>query len=68
MFKKIFGKKTNESSAAKSNVEKLDKNSLKNVIGGGDPIPGLDVNLEQHPGGITASPSGGTSSPTGPKH
>jgi hypothetical protein len=66
MFKKIFGKKSTESTV-KSTIEKLDKNSLKNVIGGGDPIPGLDVNLEQHPGGITATP-GATTSPTGIKH
>ena len=74
MFKKIFGKKTANETASKSSIEKLDKNILKNVIGGGDPVPGLDVNLEPHiPGGITASAPSAPSSTssataTGIKH
>jgi hypothetical protein len=49
MFKNLF-KSKKETTAIKAKVEKLDKILLKNTIGGGDPIPGLDVNLEQHPG------------------
>jgi bacteriocin-like protein len=68
MFKNLFNSKKENTTNLK--VEKLDKNQLKNVIGGGDPVPGLDVNLEQHPGGITATPTAGTgtAAPTGLKH
>jgi hypothetical protein len=50
MFKKLF-KAKKQTTATKAKVEKLDKNLLKNTIGGGDPVPGLDVNLEQGPKG-----------------
>ena len=72
MFKK---KSTSvEKSNSKAIIEKLDKDMLRNVLGGGDPVPGLDVNLEPHiPGGITASAPSAPSSTssataTGIKH
>ena len=48
MFSKLF--KSNKN-VTKGNLEKLNSNELKNVIGGGDPIPGVDVSIEQVPYG-----------------
>jgi bacteriocin-like protein len=46
---------------AVSKITGIDKKELKNVIGGGEPIPGLDVNLEQHPPGkVVTSTTGVT--------
>jgi hypothetical protein len=44
MFKKMFSGKS-KSNNSKSAT--LDKNALKNVVGGGDPVPGLDFNVDQ---------------------
>jgi hypothetical protein len=42
MFKKLF-KSKKENAATKVKVEKLDKNLLKNTVGGGTPsVPSLD--------------------------
>lgn len=42
-FKKASAKTAD---AKKVNIEKLNANALKNVSGGGDPIPGLDIKLK----------------------
>lgn len=39
----IFKKKVKATKT--SNTVTLDKNGLKNIIGGGDPVPGIDVKL-----------------------
>ena len=49
MFKKLFSKKASPLTAR---IEAMDKKALGNVTGGGEPIPGLDVALDPHPGGV----------------
>ena len=65
MFKKMFGK---ESETKNAKIVTLDKKELKNVLGGGDPVPGLDVNLEQRPGGIIATGTSAGATPTTVHH
>ena len=48
MFKKLF--KSKQQTTTKTKVETISKNALKNIIGGGDPIPGIDVKLGHNPG------------------
>ena len=44
-------KKKEKTDVKSSTIQKLEKNQLEKVIGGaGDPIPGVDVALEQNPG------------------
>jgi len=53
MFNKLFGKKNQSKNELKSDkFVALDENQSKHLLGGGDPVPGLDVNLEQHPPAI----------------
>lgn len=42
----FFKKRSAQTAGSKkSNIEKLNTKALKNVMGGGDPIPGVDVKL-----------------------
>ncbi|HTA62602.1 MAG TPA: hypothetical protein VK835_09110 [Bacteroidia bacterium] len=59
----IFGKKTVKAESSK--IQKLEKNQLSNVVGGGAPLKGIDVKLGVTDSASSASTGGGTSGISG---